>query len=71
MITLDFQTLEEELITYGAMTENEATDFYNVENKAEALQYILDYWQDSISEITDEEIAEEKAYRDMIMFDRY
>lgn len=71
MITLDFQTLEEELIAYGAMTENEATDFYNVENKAEALQYILDYWQDSISEITDEEIAEEKAYRDMIMFDRY
>ncbi len=71
MITLNFQTLEEELIAYGAMTEIEAIDFYNVESKAEALQYILDYWQDSVSEITDEEIAEEKAYRDMIMFDRY
>lgn len=51
MTTLDFQTLEEELIAYGAMTENETID--------------------SISEITDEEIAEEKAYRDMIMFDKY
>lgn len=45
MVTLDFKTLEDELIAYEAMTENEAIDFYNVENKAEVLQYILDYWQ--------------------------
>lgn len=44
MTTLDFQTLEEELTAYEAMTENEAIDFYNVDYKAEALQYILDYW---------------------------
>lgn len=45
MTTLDFQTLQEEFIAYQAMTENDAIDFYNVENKAEALEYILDYWQ--------------------------
>lgn len=42
---LDFQTLEQELIAYRAMTENKAIDFYNVEKKAEALEYILDCWQ--------------------------
>jgi len=51
MTTLDFQTLEEELIAYEAMTENESMDFYNVENKAEALQYILDYWQSENKEV--------------------
>lgn len=71
MTTLDFQTLEEELRAYEAMTEKEAIDFYNIENKAEALQYIFDYWGDSVSELKDEEIAEEKAYRNMIIFDRY
>lgn len=44
MTTLNFQTLEDELTVYEAMTENEAIDLYNVENKIEALQYILDYW---------------------------
>lgn len=51
MTTLNFQTLEHELQTYEAMTEIEAIDFYNVENKAEALQYILDYWQSENKEV--------------------
>lgn len=45
MEELNFQTLEEELIAYETMTESQATDYYNIDNKAEALQYILDYWQ--------------------------
>lgn len=45
MEELNFQTLEEQLIAYETMTESQATDYYNVDNKAEALQYILDYWQ--------------------------
>lgn len=50
MTKLNFQTLEDELAAYEAMTENESIDFYNVENKVEALQYILDYWQSEIKE---------------------
>lgn len=40
----NIQTLEQELDFYNGLTEEQAIEVYNVDHKAEALQYILDYW---------------------------
>lgn len=36
--------MNEELAELAAMTEAEACKLYNVDYKAEAIQYIVDYW---------------------------
>lgn len=36
--------LKEELASLVEMPEEEACQKYNVDNKAEAVQYIVDYW---------------------------
>lgn len=38
------QNLDQELEFYNGLTEEQATELYNVDYKAEALQYILDWW---------------------------
>lgn len=38
------QTLEQEINFYNSLTEEQAIELYNVDYKAEALQYIIDYW---------------------------
>lgn len=56
MTAIEFSTLDQELQSFEAMTEQEAMTVYNVDYKAEALQYILDYWGD------EEEAIESESY---------
>lgn len=44
MKTYTFENLENELRAYESMSETEACEYYNVDYKEEARQYIIDYW---------------------------
>ena len=37
-------SLEQELNFFNTLTEDQATELYNVDYKEEARQYIIDYW---------------------------